>query len=176
MLSYSKWWTWTGVVSLGYKWLWTLSLAFESKIMALKTGINFGCWWKEQFYIFVIPDFSLLTLPLGQHQRHELDARYCHSSPLNLRAVELPKVPQTSSDRVDAETFERDLGTQSLYLYQNGSPPPYRLDKDKIINVWVRASSLYWKLCCWRCCQTLMKPMGLPEVNLKEHHPASFGS
>lgn len=71
---HSKWLTWTGVISLGYKWLWTLSLAFESKITALKTGISFGCWWKEQFYTFVNADFSFLALPLGQHQRHELDA------------------------------------------------------------------------------------------------------
>jgi len=66
------------------------------------------------------------------------------SSPLNLRAVELPKVPQTSTGRVDAESFERDLGTQRLYLHQkNGSPSPYRSHKDKIVNVWIRARSLY---------------------------------
>lgn len=144
MPSHSKWLTWTGVISLGCKWLWTLSPAFESKIMALKTGINFGCWWKEQFYRFVIPDFSFLALPLGQHQTHELDARFCHSSPLNLRAVELPKLPQTSTGRVDAESFERDLGTQSLCtVHQNGFPPPYRSGKDKTINVWIRARSAY---------------------------------
>lgn len=136
MPSHSKWLTWTEVISLGYKWLWTLSLAYESKIMALKTGTNFGCWQKEQFYRLVIPDFSFLAPPLGQHQRQELDARFCHSSLLNLRAVELPKLPQTLSGRVDAESFERDPGTQSLYWHQNGSPSPYGLDKYKIFGVW----------------------------------------